>query len=138
MGVTGAGEAPVTGDLMGPVSDDLKIMDNSAAPITSTTNYDLDLGVGYAPSPHRQTQVAVVIDSIDEASGDETYSCILQQSDDDFVADTDILSPTITLGVGFQDFLASVTKRYVRLSVALAGTTPSLAGKAHLIPVSGG
>ena len=138
MGYTGAGQMPPTGDLLGAISDDLKVMDNVDTPITATTNYTQDLGLGFGGSPARPTQIVADIDSLDSTTGDETYTWALQQSIDNFSSDTETLIAAEAMAVGFQSKVVSLTKRYFRIVVTLGGTTPILSGRAWIVPISGG
>ncbi|MCB9902522.1 MAG: hypothetical protein H6826_14350 [Planctomycetes bacterium] len=139
MGWTGAGETPPTSDLLGPISDDLKIMDNSASGISSTTSYDLNLDDGYAPSPGRPQQLWIDVDSLDTGDGNETYTITVLQSNDGFSSDSDTLCAAEAAVVGNGNSkIINLTKPDLRLTITCGGTTPLFKGKAWLVPISGG
>jgi hypothetical protein len=105
---------------------------------TKTASYNtpgLDLGAGYAPGGQGQRAAGVVaVVSRDTASGDETYSLVLQESADDATyaacgAATAVAANGVALVRGV------VTKRYVRLALTAGGTTPSITFKAWLNPL---
>lgn len=112
--------------------------------VTKTASFDsvaLDLGSGYAPGGGGQAvQGLVNVTAADRADSNETYTFKLQESSDNSTF-TDV-SPAVAVPVaaavatlGVVQLKGFVTKRYVRLSLAVAGTTPSVTYKAWLNPV---
>jgi len=85
----------------------------------------LDLGSGREFSPGRPITVVVDVSAIDTADGDETYSFKLEESADNN-AWTDASAAKAATAVGVLTFPATLTKRYQRLTVTIAGTTPSV------------
>jgi hypothetical protein len=112
--------------------------------VTKTASFDsagLDLGSGYAPGGGGQAvQGLVNVTAADRADSNETYTFKLQESSDNSTF-TDV-SPAVavpvsgaTATVGVVQLKGFVVKRYVRLSLTAAGTTPSVTYKAWLNPV---
>jgi hypothetical protein len=105
------------------------------AAVTKTASFDsagLDLGAGFSPGGLGTPMAAVItITALDAVTGDETYTFTLQESDDNntFVACGAAKAVT---AVGVVAVKGLVTKRYVRLSLVEAGTTPSLSYSAAL------
>ncbi len=106
---------------------------------TKTANFNsagLDLGSGFAPGGLGKPVVAVVnVTALDVASGNETYGLTLEESNDNvtFTAAGASTGVTATGGVAARGW---ITKRYARLALVVAGTTPSITFKAWLNPVA--
>jgi hypothetical protein len=110
------------------------------ASVTKTASFNstaLDLGSGFAPKGGGQPMQGIVpVTALDTTSGDETYAFKLQESDDNstFTDMTPAVSATAVSTVACKGF---VTKRYVRLVLTAAGTTPSITyGDAFLNPIT--
>ena len=105
---------------------------------TKTANYNspgLDLGAGFAPGGLGLPVGAVVqATAVDVADGNETYSFTVQESGDN-VTFTPAGPATSAGSVGAHGVRARVTKRYVRLALTVADTTPSITFKAWLNPL---
>lgn len=109
------------------------------AAVTKTASFDsaaVDLGLGFAPNEGGKAMRGVVpVTAIDLTSGNETYTFKLQESDDNAMF-TDVSPAVAATAVGLIHPRGFVSKRYVRLSMAAAGTTPSITyGDAYLNPV---
>ena len=106
--------------------------------VTKTATYNapgLDLGAGFAPGGLGLPVGAVVqVTAVDTADGNETYSFALQESSDN-VTFVSCGASTSANGIGAYPVRARVSKRYVRLVVTIAGTTPSITFKAWLNPL---
>jgi hypothetical protein len=123
----------------GPRDAELLLQDT----VTKTADFNstgLDLGSGFAPGGIGVAMAGVIeVTAADRASSDETYAFTLQESDDNatFVACGVPVSVTVsgaTSTIGNYVAKAIVSKRYVRLSLDLGGTTPSVTYKATLNP----
>ena len=90
---------------------------------------------GYAPGgPGQRVSALVAVVTRDVADGNETYTFTLQESSDNSSfaacgAACAIAATGVTIVKGV------VTKRYVRLVLIVAGTTPSITYKAWLNPL---
>jgi hypothetical protein len=106
--------------------------------VTKTASYNtpgLDLGDGYAPGgPGQRVSGLIAVVARDDTTGDETYSLVLQQSDDDATYAACGAATTVT-ATGVAIVRGVITKRYVRLALTLGGTTPSITFKAWLNPL---
>jgi len=117
-----------------PQDEQLLIQDT----LTRTASYNtagLDLGAGYAPGGVGQPVAAVVhVTALDTADGNEAYSFVLQESADNatFAACGAGVSVDETGAVAVK---GHVKRRYVRLALTVAGTTPSITFKAWLNPL---
>jgi len=109
------------------------------ASVTKTASFDsaaLDLGSGYAPGGAGQPMAAAVsVSAVDTTSSDETYNFTLQESDDGSTGWAACGAAAAASAVGGVLAKGFVTKRYVRLSLAIAGTTPSITYSATLMPL---
>lgn len=112
-----------------------------AAAVTKTATFSgagLDLGSGFAPGGGGQPfQAAVPISALDFTTGNETYSYQMEHSSDDstYVAcGAAVLA--VSADVGSSILLhGTVSRRYVRYTVTLAGTTPSITyGPIYVVP----
>ena len=119
-----------------PTPQDTRLLIQDTTTKTSTYNTPgLDLGAGFAPGGLGVPVGGVVqVTTIDTVDGNETYSFVLQESSDNvtFVACSASASATAVGGVPVR---GRVTKRYVRLALTIAGTTPSITFKAWLNPL---
>lgn len=130
---------PPTGDLLGPISDDLKIMDNSESGISTTTSYTINMPDGFGGSPERPLQFWIDVESLDTGDANETYTITILQSNDNFSSDSDTLSAAEAAVVGNSNSkVLSVTKPDIRITITTGGDTPLFKGKAWLVPISGG
>lgn len=117
---------------------DAEMLLELAAGVTKTADYNgaaKDLGGGYAPGGIGQPAAAVVeVSALDSTTGDETYAFVVEESDDDstYTPAGPIISVTATGALSVPCFLS---KRYCRLKLDVAGTTPSIAYKSHLVPL---
>jgi len=111
------------------------------ASITKTANFAgtaFDQGIGFAPGGVGMPAVAVVnVTAADRASTDETYSFVLQESNDNAswndcgAAQTvDVAGSAATLGA--ISVAGMISKRYVRVGLTVGGTTPSITYEAWL------
>ena len=130
----------------GPPDAELELQ----AEVTKTADFDgawVDLGEGYEPGGLGQAAAAVVnVTAADRANSDETYAFLLEQADPDAagVADAatavqcsvpvsvEVSGATATLGMVLVK--SFITKRFVRLVLDVAGTTPSITYSANLNP----
>jgi hypothetical protein len=108
------------------------------AAVTKTASFDsvgLDLGSGRLVAPPGQPMAAAVsVSAMDVDDLNETYKITLQESDDNntFTA----CGAQITIAaIGLTYVPGFVQKRYVRISLVEAGTTPSLTYSATLAPL---
>lgn len=98
------------------------------ATITATTN-----GSGVDTLGYTDGMVQIVAGAIDLASGNETYTFSVEESDDNstFTAVSG-LTTTVTANSQLKEIrlaeLNLTRKRYIRVVGTLAGTTPSFAG----------
>lgn len=78
----------------------------------------------------------VSVTAIDTSSADETYAFKLQESADGSTGWKDIGAAEAATAVGTLLVKGFVTKPFVRLSLAVAGTTPSITYSADLSPIT--
>ena len=119
-----------------PTPQDSRLLIQDTTTKTATYNTPgLDLGAGFLPGGLGVPAAAVVqATAVDVADGNESYSFVVQESSDNvtFVAAGGSASVT---AVGTTVVRARITKRYVRLALTVAGTTPSITFKAWLNPL---
>jgi hypothetical protein len=111
-------------------------MQDTTTKTSSSTTTGLDLGSGFSPGGLGKPVCAIVnATALDLSSGNETYSVVLEESSDNssFSAAGAATSITATGAIAVRGWL---TKRYVRLSLTLGGTSPSITLKAWLNPLS--
>ena len=105
---------------------------------TKTANFNtpaIDLGAGFAPGGFGLAAGAVVqATAVDVADGNETYTFTVQESTDN-VSFTAASAGVSVPAVGAHAVRCRITKRYVRLALTVAGTTPSITFKAWLNPL---
>jgi hypothetical protein len=106
--------------------------------VTKTVSFNsaaLDLGAGFAPGG-RGTQVAaaLLVTAVDRTTGDETYSFVLQQSNDNSSFAAVGVAVSVS-AIGMHLAKGIITQRYVRVVLTAAGTTPSVTYKAWLNPL---
>lgn len=139
--VTGLAMANVENrGIPGPQDTDLLLQ----AAVTKTANFDgtsVDLGAGWDPGGIGKMMAAVIdVTAADRANQDETYAFHLQESDavdSGFVACGVAVSVTVATTVAtLGTYVAKgiVAKRFVRLSLVVANTTPSITYSAYLNP----
>jgi hypothetical protein len=108
------------------------------AAVTKIASFDsvgLDLGAGRAVDPPGQPMVgAVSVTALDFTTGDETYKFTLQESADN-ITFTNCGAQISATAIGLVYVPGFVQKRYVRISLVEAGTTPSLTYSATLAPL---
>lgn len=115
------------------------------AAVTKTASFDsagFNLGAGFAPGGVGSPMAAVVdVTACVRNDGDETYTFTLQECDTvdgsytacGAAVAVDVSGTDATLGaISVPGF---VSKPYVRLSLVIAGTTPSITYSAHLVPI---
>ena len=114
----------------------------STAPIVATASAN---GSGVDTLGYHDGMLVVTAGVIDLASGNETYTFTLEESDDNssFAA---VSGVSLTITASAQTKFARIAnlnttrKRYLRAVLTAAGTTPSIAYSAHILlgnPVSG-
>ena len=117
-----------------PQDTQLQIQDT----LTRTASYNtagLDLGSGYAPGGVGQPVAAVVnVTAADTADGNEAYTFVLQESADNATFAACGAAVAVT-DPGVVAVKGRVKRRYVRLALTVAGTTPSITFKAWLNPL---
>ena len=105
---------------------------------TKTASYQspgIDLGSGFAPGGLGKPAAAIInATAVDTTDGNETYTMVLQESSDNSTFTNAGASATIS-AAGVTAAKGWITKRYVRLSLTLVGTTPSITFKAWLNPL---
>ena len=119
-----------------PTPQDTRLLIQDTTTKTATFNTPgLDLGAGFAPGGLGLPVGAVVqVTASDIADGNESYNFVLQESADNvtFVP----ASPSVSAGgVATYAVRGRVSRRYVRLALTVAGTTPSITFKAWLNPL---
>lgn len=120
------------GRLLGPVDADLALFD--AATHAVTANGDVvDLGENFSPAPVQPMAIQAHVTDLDEATGDETYVLTVYESADGVTYTAVPYTHAIT-ATGVFRHVVGVTKRYVRATLTLAGTTPSITLSAWLAP----
>jgi hypothetical protein len=127
---TGAGS---DGKAWGPQDDNLRLSNAQTLAQTGDSTVTVDLGEGYEPDPYESVNLLVDTTARDHTTGDETYSVTVWESADDSSWTSTGLTFTIT-AVGQVNKLVGLTKRYVKLILTLAGTTPSITFSAWLNP----
>ncbi|HUX17293.1 MAG TPA: hypothetical protein VMW52_12530 [Phycisphaerae bacterium] len=116
------------GSFPGPLDANLQLMDEATKEGTGASDV-VDLGENFAPSPAQPLAVEMNVTALDTVTGNETYSVKLQESyDNSNWSDTGLqLSVTAT---GLIHKVVGVSRRYLRLYLTLAGTTPSITADA--------
>ena len=119
-----------------PTPQDTKLLLTDTTTKTASFNTPaLDLGAGFAPGGLGLPVGGVVqVTAVDVADGNESYAFTLQESSDNvtFAA----ASPgAVTGAVGTYPVRGRISKRFVRLALTIAGTTPSITFKAWLNPL---
>ena len=119
-----------------PTPQDTRLLLQDTTTKTATYNTPgLDLGSGFAPGGLGLPVGAVVqVTAVDVADGNESYSFVLQESNDN-VTFTPAGGAATASTVGAHAVRGRVTKRYVRLALTVGGTTPSVTFKAWLNPL---
>ena len=111
------------------------LMQDTTTKTASYTTPGLDLGSGFAPGGLGLPVAAVVhVTAADVADGNEVYTFVLQESGDNVTFANAGASTPVSPGAAAVK--GWVTKRYVRLSLSVSGTTPSITFKAWLNPVT--
>jgi hypothetical protein len=119
-----------------PTPQDTRLLIQDTTTKTAAFNTPaLDLGAGFAPGGLGLAGGAVVqATAVDIADGNETYTFTVQESSDNVTFTA--ASAGVSVGaVGTHAVRCRVTKRYVRLALAVSGTTPSITFKAWLNPL---
>ena len=119
-----------------PTPQDTKLLIQDTTTRTATYNTPgLDLGAGFAPGGLGLPVGAVVlVTAIDTADGNENYTFTVQESNDNVTFAAASPGTAVTV-VGSHAVRARITKRYVRLALTVAGTTPSITFRAWLNPL---
>ena len=105
---------------------------------TRTASYStpsIDFGAGFNPGGLGRPIAAVLqVTAADTGDGNESYTFVLQESSDNvsFLSAGAGVAVTTT---GAHAVRGWATKRYVRLALTVAGTTPSITFKAWLNPL---
>ena len=119
----------------------MKVFDNilvqaSLVPATRTASAN---GTGVDTRGYHDGMVVISAGDIDLTTGDETYTFTVEESDDNstFVAISG-LSNTITADnqvkeIRLSDLNGGTRKRYLRVVLTAAGTTPSIPGAAFIV-----
>ena len=105
---------------------------------TKTAAYNtpsIDLGAGFSPGGLGKPVAAVVqATAVDTGDGNESYTFTLQESSDNSTFTAAGAGALVNVA-GAHAARGWVTKRYVRLALTVAGTTPSVTFKAWLNPL---
>ena len=119
-----------------PTPQDTRLLIQDTTTKTAAYNTPgLDLGAGFAPGGLGLPVGAVVqVTAADIADGNESYNFVLQESTDN-VTFLPASASVSANGVGAFAVRGRVTRRYVRLALTVAGTTPSITFKAWLNPL---
>ncbi|MGB7158547.1 MAG: hypothetical protein WBD40_10810 [Tepidisphaeraceae bacterium] len=118
--------------------DDSLLLQDTTTKTASFNSAGFDLGAGFAPGALGMAAAAVVdVSAADRANSDETYTFKLQESSDnstfaDIGVATSITVSGATSTLGVYVAKGFISKRYVRLVLTAAGTTPSITYKAWL------
>jgi hypothetical protein len=119
-----------------PTPQDTRLLIQDTTTKTAAFNTPaLDLGAGFAPGGLGLAVGAVVqVTASDLVDGNESYSFVLQESSDNvtFFAASAAVS---TGAAATYPVRGRVTRRFVRLALTVAGTTPSITFKAWLNPL---
>lgn len=110
-----------------PSTVDIQLNILAAAVIAASANgIGLDLGVNFAPDAGGQPVQGIVnITAIKTSATNETYTFTLQDSPDNATW-TNRSPATVATAVGGLVVSGFIEQRYVRLSVVLAGTAPTI------------
>jgi hypothetical protein len=125
------------GGIPTPQDNDLLLQDTVTRTATGNGTA-LDLGAGFTPGGIGMPASAVIdVSAADRANSDETYNFKLQESSDnstfvDIGVNTAVTVASTTATLGVYVAKGFITKRYVRLVLTAAGTTPSVTYKAWL------
>lgn len=124
---------------VGPADSVLQLQ-ASATKTATFSGTAVDLGSGFAASGAGQPmQANVSFSAADFTTGDETYTFTLEHSDSSgsgFTACSAAVSSGVSATVAAAAIAVGgfVAKRYVRLTMTAAGTTPSITYQAYLSP----
>ncbi len=115
--------------------DSALLMQDTTTKTASYLTPGLDLGSGFAPGGLGLPAAAIVlVTAADVAEGNEAYSLVLQESSDNVSFSP--VGSSVAGTVGVVPVKGWITKRYVRISLTIAGTTPSITFKAWLNPLN--
>ena len=119
-----------------PTPQDTRLLIQDTTTRTAAFNTPgLDLGLGFAPGGLGLPVGAVVqVTAVDVADGNESYNFVLQESADN-VTYVPASASVSANGVATFAVRGRVTRRFVRLALTVAGTTPSITFKAWLNPL---
>lgn len=123
----------VTSYIPQPLDESLRL-ESSANKTANFNGTAFDQTAGFQPGGVGMPMAAVLnVTAIDFGNADETYSFVLEESDDNvtFVATGPAVAFTAT---GYKSVPGFVSKRYVRCRLAVGGTTPSITYEAWLSP----
>lgn len=119
-----------------PTPQDAQLLLQDTTTRTAAFNTSaLDLGAGFAPGGVGQPVAAVLqVTALDLADLNETYTFTLQESADNVTFSAAGAATSIG-ATGAHAIRGWLTRRYVRLALAVGGTTPSVTFKAYLNPL---
>ena len=119
-----------------PTPQDAQLLFQDTTTKTASFNSpSVDLGAGFSPGGLGKPAAAVVqVTAVDTADGNESYSFTLQESSDNSIFRS-AGAGAIVNAVGAHAVRGWATKRYIRLALAVSGTTPSVTFKAWLNPL---
>lgn len=113
--------------------DELLRLDNSATRTTNTNGTARNLGGTYGGSGKPMNAV-VRYSAADRADTNETYAFVVQESVDNSTWVTITPSVTVTGAAGTVSIPAVITGPFVRVNLAVGGTTPSITYETFLTP----
>ena len=119
-----------------PTPQDTRLLIQDTTTKTAAFNTPgLDLGAGFLPGGlGLAAGVVLQVTAVDLADGNETYAFTVQESTDNVTFTAASAAVNVT-AVGTTPLRTRITKRYVRVSLAITGTTPSITFKAWLNPL---
>jgi hypothetical protein len=119
-----------------PTPQDAQLLLQDTTTKTASFNTpSIDLGAGFAPGGAGKPACAVVhVSAIDIVDGNESYSFILQDSSDN-VSFFSAGAASAVGAAGAHVLRGWLTRRYARVALTAAGTTPSVTFKAWLNPL---
>ena len=117
-----------------PQDNQLLLQDTTTRTAAYNTS-GFDCGVGVSPGGLGKPMAAIVhATAVDVADGNETYSFVLQESADNVTFTPAGAAVSVTTA-GAHAIRGWLTRRYTRLALTTAGTTPSITFKAYLNPL---
>ena len=115
--------------------DNQLLLQDTTTKTASFSTPAVDLGAGFSPGGLGRPAAAIVhATAVDTADGNETYTAVLQDSNDNvtfFAA-----GAAVSIGsVGAHAVRGWITRRYARIALTIAGTTPSITFTSDLNPL---